>query len=58
MILGERNGALDRSVATAQQLLELTASNAGDHVSFERRVDHDDRRLESIEKARNTDPDA
>ena len=39
----ERNLALDRSMATAQQLLALTASNAGDHVRFEHR--HHDQRI-------------
>ena len=42
----ERNLVLDRSMATAQQLVGLTASNAGDHVAFERRLDNHDRRLE------------
>jgi phage host-nuclease inhibitor protein Gam len=45
-MVSERNLALDRSMATAQQLLGLTASNAGDHVRFERRLDDHDRRLE------------
>ena len=48
-IVSERNLALDRSMATAQQLLGLTASNAGDHVRFERRLDDHERRLEKIE---------
>jgi Na+/phosphate symporter len=38
-MVSERNLALDRSMATAQQLLGLTASNAGDHVRFESRLD-------------------
>ena len=50
----ERNLALDRSLATAQQLVELTASNARDHVGFERRLDDHDRRLDSVE-ARDAD---
>jgi len=36
-MVGGRNLALDRSMATAQQLAGLTATNAGDHVNFERR---------------------
>ena len=49
-ILGERNLALDRSMATAEQLVGLTASNAADHVQFEHRLNDHDRRLENIEK--------
>ncbi len=37
-MVSERNLALDRSMATAQQLAGLTATNAEDHVSFERRL--------------------
>ena len=55
-MVSERNLALDRSMATAQQLLELTASNAGDHARFERRLDDHDRRLEKIEQRHDTDP--
>jgi hypothetical protein len=48
-MVSERNLALDRSMATAQQLAGLTATNAGDHVSFERRLtDHE---LDELEKA-------
>ena len=49
-MVSERNLALDKSMATAQQLLGLTASNAGDHVRFERRLDDHERRLEKIER--------
>lgn len=54
-MVSERNLALDRSMATAQQLLGLTASNAGDHVRFERRLDDHARRLEKIEHPPDTD---
>jgi tetrahydromethanopterin S-methyltransferase subunit G len=56
-MVSERNLSLDRSMATAQQLVGLTASNAADHVDFERRLDDHDRRLETIEKGRSADPD-
>ena len=56
-MVSERNLALDRSMATAQQLVSLTASNATDHVRFERQLDDHDRRLEKIEKGRSADPD-
>ena len=56
-IVSERNLALDRSMATAEQLVGLTASNAADHVLFERRLDDHDRRLENIEKGRSANPD-
>jgi F0F1-type ATP synthase membrane subunit b/b' len=56
-MVSERNLALDRSMATAQQLVSLTASNATDHVRFDRRLDDHDRRLENIEKGRSADPD-
>ena len=52
----ERNLVLDRSMATAQQVVGLTASNAGDHVRFEHRLDDHERRIDSLEKARDTDP--
>lgn len=52
----ERNLALDQSMATDQQLVGLTASNAGDHVRFEHRLDDHERRIDSLEKARDTDP--
>jgi hypothetical protein len=55
-MMGERNLALDQSMATSQQLLGLTASNAGDHVRFEHRLDDHDRRLERIERRHDTDP--
>jgi carbon monoxide dehydrogenase subunit G len=55
-MVSERNLALDRSMATAQQLLGLTASNAGDHVRFELRLDDHERRLEKIERPLDTDP--
>ena len=55
-MMGERKLALDRSMATSQQLLGLTASNAGDHVRFERRLDDHDRCLEEIERRHDTDP--
>lgn len=57
MRVSERNLALDRSMATAQQFASLTASNATDHVLFDRRLDDHDRRLENIEKSRSGDPD-
>jgi F0F1-type ATP synthase membrane subunit b/b' len=38
-MLSERNLSLDRSMATAQQLAGLTASNAADHVRLEHRLD-------------------
>jgi hypothetical protein len=38
-IVSERNLALDRSMATAEQLVGLIASNAADHIRFERRLD-------------------
>ena len=53
-MVSERNLALDRSMATAQQLLGLTASNAGDHAHFERRLDDHERRLEKIERPHTT----
>ena len=56
-IVSERNLALDRSIATAEQLVGLIASNAADHMRFERRLDDHDRRLENIEKSRSADPD-
>ena len=56
-IVSERNLALDRSMATALQLVSLATSNAADHVRFERRLDDHDRRLEKIEKGRSADPD-
>ena len=56
-IVSERNLALDRSMATAEQLVGLIASNAADHVRFDRRLDDHDRRLEKIEKGRSADPD-
>lgn len=49
-MVSERNLALDRSMATAQQLAGLTATNAGDHVSFEHRLADHDRRLDELEK--------
>jgi len=49
-MVSERNLALDRSMATAQQLAGLTATNAGDHVSFDRRLTDHDRRLDELEK--------
>ena len=55
-IVGERNLALDQSLATAHQLAGLTASNAADHVRIERRLDDHDRRLDTIEGGRATDP--
>jgi len=55
-IVGERNLVLDRSMATAQQLAGLTASNADDHVSLERRLDDHERRIDAIERGRATDP--
>ena len=55
-MVSERNLALDRSMATTQQLLGLTASNAGDHVRFERRLDDHERRLEKIERPPDTTP--
>jgi hypothetical protein len=51
-IVGERNLALDRSLATAEQLAGLTAANAGDHVRVERRLDDHERRLEAVEQDR------
>ena len=54
-MLSERNLALDRSMATAEQLAGLTAANAGDHVRFERRLDDHEQRLEAIEQDRNAD---
>jgi hypothetical protein len=54
-IVGERNRALDRSMATAEQLAGLTAANAGDHARLERRLDDHERRLEAIEQDRNVD---
>ena len=56
-MVSERNLALDRSMATAQQLVSLTASNATEHVQFARRLDDHDRRLENIEKGRSANPD-
>jgi septation ring formation regulator EzrA len=56
-MVAARNLALDRSMATAQQLVSLTASNATEHVQFARRLDDHDRRLENIEKGRSADPD-
>ena len=53
-MLSERNLALDRSMATAQQLAGLTAANASDHVRFEGRLDGHDGRLEAIERSRDT----
>jgi hypothetical protein len=53
-MVSERNLALDRSMATSQQLLGLTASNAGDHARFERRLDDHERRLEKIERSPDT----
>ena len=50
-MVSERNLALDRSMATAQQLAGVTATNAGDHVSFERRLTDHDRRLDELEKS-------
>jgi hypothetical protein len=44
-------------MATAEQLVGLIASNAADHVRFDRRLDDHDRRLENIEKGRSADPD-
>jgi hypothetical protein len=55
-IVGERNLVLDRSMATAEQLAGLTASNAGDHVRLERRLDDHEGRLEAIERDRNAEP--
>jgi hypothetical protein len=55
-MVSERNLALDRSMATAQQLVSFTASNAADHVRFDRRLDEHDQRLEKIERGRDTDP--
>ncbi len=34
----ERNLAIDRSIATSEQLARLTATNASDHVSFDSRL--------------------
>ena len=56
-IVSERKLALDRSMATAEQLVGLIASNPADHVWFDRRKDDYDRRLEKIEKGRSADPD-
>jgi hypothetical protein len=56
-IVGERNLALDQSMATADQLVGLIASNARDHVQYAGRLDDHDRRLEDIEKGRSADPD-
>jgi hypothetical protein len=55
-MLSERNLGLDRSMATAQQLAGLTASNAADHVRIERRLDEHERRLDTIERGRAPDP--
>jgi hypothetical protein len=55
-MLSERNLVLDRSMATAEQLAGLTASNAGDHVRLEHRLDDHARRLEAIERDRNAEP--
>ena len=55
-MLSERNLGLDRSMATAQQLTGLTEANAADHVRFERRLDDQDQRLQTIERGRDTDP--
>jgi hypothetical protein len=58
-MLSERNLGLDRSMATAQQLAGLTASNAADHVRLERRLDDHERRIDTIdtiERGRATDP--
>jgi hypothetical protein len=50
-MVSERNLALDRSMATAQQLAGLTATNAGDHVGFDRRLTDHDRRLDALEQS-------
>ncbi len=34
----ERNLALDKALATDQQLVRLTASNAAEHIVFEKRL--------------------
>ena len=44
-------------MAPAQQLVSFTASNAADHVWFDRRLYDHDRRLEKIGKGRSADPD-
>jgi len=46
----ERNLALDKSMETGRQLLVLTASNAADHVTFERRLDDHEQRLQRMEQ--------
>ena len=56
-IVSERNLVLDRSMATAEQLVGLIASNSADHVRFDRRLDDHGRRLEKIEQGRSADPD-
>ena len=43
-------------MATAEQLVGFIASNAADHVRFDRRLDEHDLRLEEIERGRHTDP--
>ena len=44
-------------MATAEQLVGFIASNAADHVRFDRRLDDHDRRLEKFEPGRSADPD-
>ena len=52
-MIAERNLVLDHSLATAERLTTLEASNAADHGRFERRLDNHDGRLTALEP---TDP--
>jgi hypothetical protein len=56
-LVAERKLVLDQSIATSQQLVALTASNAADHVVFERRFENHDSRLDKLERAR-PEPDS
>ena len=45
----ERNLSLDSSKATDEKLVRVSASNAADHVAFERRLEDHERRLSKLE---------
>jgi predicted transcriptional regulator len=48
----ERNHALDQSAAAIEQVGRVRASNAADHLEFERRLDDHDARLTRLERRR------
>jgi tetrahydromethanopterin S-methyltransferase subunit G len=54
-LIAERNLALDRSIATAEQVARLAASNAADHIVFERRLDDHETRLTDLESRKPRD---